>query len=582
MVPPFSDSFMTPQETANQRAVTSAGLPNCTTYLLPDAPLTRTAGKPVLERVTGRRAAGTHVDLAVDRAQVCMNGADADDQAFRNFRVGETVGDEREHLELAGRQILGCVRTHILRAGATNSRAASRGSSDLPPTPLRSDLSQHARTSASTWSWRSPNPTHSGTPSAARIASAAARSWTARMASPASGEKSRRLEHDHAEPTIAELDEEGQRLLELRGGRVGIAQVGVDFGEAQSTLPNVRRSPTARRMARLSSAWARGVGERAGGAGDGEAEEPERDSVRVAEPPEQQGCARRAAVRVPSPRDDEVHREPVERPRSRSRRRGPRSRESLAEERLCLRVVSSRLGHERDPVWASAMPFPSSSERDSASASRQSSSARRSHPGSGRGRRSRSGRGRGRVMRPVRSRATRRARAALAQVPALEPEAPEHGAELERRRGSPSSSENRRAARRLSWSVSSVVRHFAWSDAARPDGAARPKRGSEPRARAGSLPLRRCARAVRPRTRGSSRACRSARLRRARGSCRRASRGRRDLHRTPPLPPRACSPRRRRRGGERASSRRRRGARSSSRSCRAALDAAPAHRASPR
>ena len=48
--------------------------------------------------------------------------------------------------------------------------------------------------------------------------------------------------------------------------------------------------------------------------------------------------------------------------------------------------------------------------------------------------------------------------------------------------------------------------------------------GSEPRARAGSPPRCRLPPAARPRTRGSSRACRTARLRRARGSCRRASR----------------------------------------------------------
>ena len=50
-------------------------------------------------------------------------------------------------------------------------------------------------------------------------------------------------------------------------------------------------------------------------------------------------------------------------------------------------------------------------------------------------------------------------------------------------------------------------------------------RGSATRARAGGRPPRRSRRAARPRTRGSSRACRSARRRRGRGSCRRASRG---------------------------------------------------------
>ena len=37
---------------------------------------------------------------------MCMNSADADYQAFRHLRVGETVGDEREHLELPAGQAL--------------------------------------------------------------------------------------------------------------------------------------------------------------------------------------------------------------------------------------------------------------------------------------------------------------------------------------------------------------------------------------------------------------------------------------------------------------------------------------------
>ena len=72
------------------------------------------------------------------------------------------------------------------------------------------------------------------------------------------GQEGRRLEHDPAEPAIAELDEERQRLLELRRGRLGVTEVGVDRPRrSRAPWRTLRRSPTARRMSRLSSACAR-------------------------------------------------------------------------------------------------------------------------------------------------------------------------------------------------------------------------------------------------------------------------------------------------------------------------------------
>ena len=45
-----------------------------------------------------------------------------------------------------------------------------------------------------------------------------------------SGQEGRRLEHERREPAIAELDEECQRLLELRRRRLGVTALGVDLG----------------------------------------------------------------------------------------------------------------------------------------------------------------------------------------------------------------------------------------------------------------------------------------------------------------------------------------------------------------
>ena len=127
-------------------------------------------------------------------------------------------------------------------------------------------------------------------------------------------------------------------------------------------------------MSRLSSACARAATVRAGGARDGEAVEPERDSVRVAEPPEQpEAPLEERPCRSHLPGDHEVQREPVERPRdARLVAEALVDGERLSKERLCLRVVPARPCTSASPVYASATPLASSSERESSSASRQS------------------------------------------------------------------------------------------------------------------------------------------------------------------------------------------------------------------
>ena len=116
-----------------------------------------------------------------------------------------------------------------------------------------------------------------------QTASAAPRRLTARSAPRRGGEGGDRLEHDHAEPAIAELDEERQRLLELRRGRLGIAQVGVDSGEAPEHLAECAAVADCSQDVKALVGLRPRVDERARGAGKGEAEEPERNSVRVAE-----------------------------------------------------------------------------------------------------------------------------------------------------------------------------------------------------------------------------------------------------------------------------------------------------------
>ena len=51
-----------------------------------------------------------------------------------------------------------------------------------------------------------------------------------------SRQKSRRLEHDPAEPAVAELDEQCQRFFELGGGRVSVTEVGIDVRKRPECL----------------------------------------------------------------------------------------------------------------------------------------------------------------------------------------------------------------------------------------------------------------------------------------------------------------------------------------------------------
>ena len=107
-------------------------------------------------------------------------------KAFRYLRVGETLGDERENVDLTTGQVLGCIGHGVrARRGDQLDRGVERACAPLPPTPRRSGRSPNAlRISASTRRDARESRPRRGTPSAVRIASAAARRRTARSASP--------------------------------------------------------------------------------------------------------------------------------------------------------------------------------------------------------------------------------------------------------------------------------------------------------------------------------------------------------------------------------------------------------------
>ena len=133
-----------------------------------------------------------------------------------------------------------------------------------------------------------------------QTASAAPRRPAARSASPdAAARCAARLERRPPEPTIAELDEEGQRLLELRGGRFGIAQVGVDSGEAPEHL--ARTCGGRRPLAGWQDSLRPGprVGDaRPGGRVRARAKSPSAIPWESPRRRNEQGCPRRAAVPV--------------------------------------------------------------------------------------------------------------------------------------------------------------------------------------------------------------------------------------------------------------------------------------------
>ncbi len=301
---------------------------------------------------------------------------------LRHLRVGATLGDERQHLELAGGQALRRLDVGARARRARRARPSRRAAAAcLPPRRPRSGLrpggcaprrarGRDAREAAPAAARRSPS----------QIASAAPRRRTARSASPAAAARkaadSSTSPQNQRSPNSTKSVNDSSNCAAAVSASPRSASMSATF---QSTLPKVRRSPTARRMSRLSSACARAATSAPGGTGDGEAVERERDAVRVAEPPEQLEAAleeRPGAVVVSG--DHEVHREPVERPRDplpprRGPRRRPGPRERASPPPGSPRASSARA---RAPCTPPRRPCASSSERESSSASWQSSSAR--------------------------------------------------------------------------------------------------------------------------------------------------------------------------------------------------------------
>jgi hypothetical protein len=67
----------------------------------------------MLQRIARRGGPAVHVEFPVDRAEVSVDGANADHQALRHLRVGEALAHQREHLDLAGGQALGGIGAGI-------------------------------------------------------------------------------------------------------------------------------------------------------------------------------------------------------------------------------------------------------------------------------------------------------------------------------------------------------------------------------------------------------------------------------------------------------------------------------------
>jgi hypothetical protein len=66
----------------------------------------------VLYGVAGGGASGSHVELAVDRAEMGVDRPDAHDETLRHLRVREPLRDERQHLDLPRAQPLGSIGSH--------------------------------------------------------------------------------------------------------------------------------------------------------------------------------------------------------------------------------------------------------------------------------------------------------------------------------------------------------------------------------------------------------------------------------------------------------------------------------------
>jgi hypothetical protein len=58
----------------------------------------------MINRETRRRSARGDLELAVDRAQVRVNGVRAEDQPLGHLCIGQPLGYQTQHLDLARRQ----------------------------------------------------------------------------------------------------------------------------------------------------------------------------------------------------------------------------------------------------------------------------------------------------------------------------------------------------------------------------------------------------------------------------------------------------------------------------------------------
>ena len=58
----------------------------------------------MLESVASRRGSRGDVELAVDRSQVPVDGARADDEVVSHLGIGEALGHQAQHFDLTGGQ----------------------------------------------------------------------------------------------------------------------------------------------------------------------------------------------------------------------------------------------------------------------------------------------------------------------------------------------------------------------------------------------------------------------------------------------------------------------------------------------
>lgn len=215
----------------------------------------------VLDRVARCGAAGVHVELPVDRAEVRVDSAQADDELLRDLGVGAALGDQRQHLELPGRQAfrrIGVGSTACRRHEL--NRRAEREAPAVLPGGLEASIPQGTARLGEDVVVARAKPGHERYADRPEDGSGGAEEADGPLGvTGRGGQEGRRLEHQLGEPAIAELDEERQRLLELCRRRLGVAEIGADVGDVPEHLAEDRRSPTVRRMSRLSVACARAV-----------------------------------------------------------------------------------------------------------------------------------------------------------------------------------------------------------------------------------------------------------------------------------------------------------------------------------